>query len=360
MTGVYVHIPFCVKKCGYCDFNSFDNIAHLKKQYKDRIIEEINAYDGDAKADTVFFGGGTPTSMETEDLLEIIAAVKNKFEFDNIEFSVEANPATVDGRGLLLLRQSGVNRLSIGLQSANDNELKALGRVHSFSQFLKTYEDAVFAGFDNINVDLMFGIPEQTIKSFDNTLKTVVALNPSHISCYSLIIEENTPFYNATLNLPDEDTEREMYYHAVDYFSQNGYNHYEISNFARDGKHCRHNIKYWERENYIGFGAGACSMINNVRIQNTGNVLQYINDNNPQSEYINKEDALAEHIFLGLRMIDGFNVKNVENIYNINFYEKYKSIIDKYVKTGYIEFGERLKLTRKGISVSNVIMSEFL
>lgn len=360
MVGVYVHIPFCIKKCGYCDFNSFDNIAHLKKQYKEKLIEEINSYNGDVEADTVFFGGGTPTSMETEDLIEIIEAIKSKFHFNNIEFSMEANPATVSSQGLLLLRKAGVNRLSIGLQSANDNELKALGRAHNFMQFKKTFFDARDVGFDNINVDIMFAIPEQTMESFKETLKTVVGLNPQHISCYSLIIEENTPFYNAELNLPDEETEREMYYSAVKFFKENGYNHYEISNFAKVGFECRHNIKYWQRDNYIGFGAGACSMIDNVRMGNTCGVLEYINGNCPEKEYINKEEALSEHIFLGLRLTDGFNIAEIEKIYNINFYEKYKTIIDKYEKTGHLEYGDNLRLTPKGISVSNVIMSEFL
>lgn len=360
MVGVYVHIPFCVKKCRYCDFNSYDNISYLKESYTKRIIDEINNYTGDTDADTVFFGGGTPTVLGTPLLLKIIGAVNNKFNVKNCEFTVEANPATANLDDLRALRCAGVNRLSLGLQSCSDDELRALGRIHSFSDFLNTYNAAKKAGFDNINIDIMFGIPNQTEKSFSDTLKTVVSLCPQHISCYSLIIEENTPFYNAKLNLPDEETERRMYYTAVDYLEKNGYKQYEISNFAKPGCRCRHNIKYWERDAYIGFGAGACSMIADVRYKNSADVTQYINENKREKEILSKEDALAEHIFLGLRMIGGFNIAKVEKLYGIRFYEKYKNVIDRYVKGGFLEMDDNLRLTKKGVSVSNSIMCEFL
>lgn len=360
MTGVYVHIPFCVKKCAYCDFNSYDNINDLKDSYTDAVIGEINGYSGEITADTVFFGGGTPTALGIPRLIRIIDAVKNKFKLEKCEFTVEANPATVDAQGLLLLHNAGVNRLSLGLQSCNNRELAALGRIHTYEDFLKTYRDAQNAGFENINIDIMFGIPCQTEESFADTLKTAADLNPSHISCYSLIIEENTPFYNMKLDLPDEETERRMYYTAVDFFASRGYVQYEISNFAKPGCECRHNIKYWTRANYAGFGAGACSMINNVRYKNTSAVSEYIKNNRPEREVLTKEEALAEHIFLGLRLTGGFNIAETERLYGINFFKRYGDIVEKYEKAGLLKTGENLMLTREGISVSNTVMCEFL
>ena len=360
MIGVYVHIPFCVKKCNYCDFNSFDNKNSLKEIYTEKIIEEIENFKGDLNADTVFFGGGTPTTLRLDLLERIICAVNNKFNTKNCEFTIEANPATIKGEGLLLLRKNGVNRLSIGVQSANNDELKALGRIHSFEDFVTTFNLARDAGFDNINADIMFGLPDQTLNSFKKTLEEVVKLNPEHISCYSLIVEPNTPFYNMKLNLPDEETEREMYHYAVSYLEQMGYIQYEISNFAKMGMSCRHNIKYWERNNYIGFGLGASSLIDNVRYKNCENLIQYIENNLPEKEILTTADALAEHIFLGLRKTDGFNIKEAEELYNIDFYKKYKDVIDKYLKLDLITYGENMALTKEGISVSNIIMSDFV
>ena len=360
MIGVYVHIPFCVKKCNYCDFNSFDNKNSLKQRYAEKIIEEINNFEGDLNADTVFFGGGTPTALEQDLLQRIILAVNNKFNTTDCEFSMEANPATINSEGLLLLHKNGVNRLSIGLQSANNDELKALGRIHCFEDFVSTYCMAREAGFDNINTDIMFGIPNQTLDSFKRTLEEVVKLKPEHVSCYSLIIEQGTPFYNMNLNLPDEETERKMYYYAVSYLQQNGYIQYEISNFAKKSMQCRHNIKYWERKNYVGFGAGASSLIENVRYKNSEKLIQYIENNMPEKEILTMSDALAEHIFLGLRKTDGFNIKETERLYNIEFYQKYKTVIDKYLKLNLITYGENMALTKEGVSVSNIIMSDFM
>lgn len=358
--GVYVHIPFCKSKCRYCDFNSSDGYWNSEDYYTDAVISEINHCDCAGSADTVFFGGGTPTAIKTDNLLKIIDAVNSKFSPENAEFTVECNPATADYADFVRLKTAGVNRLSIGLQSANDDELRFLGRIHTFDMFLKTYNDAVKAGFSNINIDLMFSLHNQTVEKWNNTLRTVTDLKPQHISCYSLIIEEGTPFYNMNLNLPDEETDRKMYYDAIEYLSAKGYKQYEISNFAHEDFECRHNIKYWKRDNYLGFGCGASGLYNNVRIKNTENIYDYIKNNRPQRTFITRNEAKSEHIFLGLRMIDGFNIDEFNSLYNADFLSEYKDVINKYKKFGLLETGENCKLTKEGLSVSNSVMCEFV
>ena len=326
----------------------------------DALVAEIENSPYTDKVDTVFFGGGTPTAVKISNLIRVIDAVKSKFDLEDAEFTVECNPATMDYEGFLQLKGAGVNRISIGMQSANDDELEFLGRIHSFEMFLKTYEDAKRAGFTNINVDLMFSLHQQTLEKWLYTLNKVVDLKPAHISAYSLIVEEGTPFYNLELNLPDEEADRKMYYGAVDLLKSAGYSHYEISNFALEGYECRHNIKYWQRDNYLGFGCGASGMYNNMRCQNTYDVAQYIKNNVVSKEFLTTEDAMAEHIFLGLRMVEGFNVEQFKGLYSVDFRKKYKEQIKKFTDLGLLEVGENCRLTREGLSVSNSVMCEFV
>ena len=358
--GIYVHFPFCKSKCRYCDFNSSAHNWCLEDKYIDALVNEIENSTYNDKVDTVFFGGGTPTAVKIFNLLRVIDAIKNKFDITDAEFTVECNPATIDYDGFLKLKNAGVNRISIGLQSANDDELAFLGRIHTFDVFLKTYEDAKKAGFDNINIDLMFSLHQQTAEKWLYTLNKVVDLKPAHISAYSLIVEEGTPFYSLELELPDEETDRAMYYGAVDLLKSKGYKHYEISNFALNGMECKHNVKYWKRENYLGFGCGASGMYNNVRYQNTYDVSEYINNNFVSEEVLTTSDAMAEHIFLGLRMVDGFNIEQFKNIYNVDFRKKYREQIKKFTDLGLLEVGENCRLTKEGLSVSNSVMCEFI
>ena len=358
--GIYVHFPFCKSKCRYCDFNSSDKNWCLEDEYINALVSEIENSTYTDKVDTVFFGGGTPTAVKISNLIRVIDVLKSEFDLEDTEFTVECNPATIDYDGFLKLKNAGVNRISIGLQSANDDELKFLGRIHTFDMFLKTYDDANKAGFENINVDLMFSLHQQTLEKWLYTLNRVVDLKPAHISAYSLIVEEGTPFYNMKLDLPDEETDRAMYYGAVDLLKSKGYNHYEISNFALAGFECKHNVKYWKRKNYLGFGCGASGMYDNVRYQNTYDVAEYIKNNTVSKEVLSKEDAMAEHIFLGLRMVEGFNIEEFKSIYNVDFRKKYREQIKKFADLGLLEVGENCRLTKEGLSVSNSVMCEFI
>lgn len=332
----------------------------MEDEYINALVSEIENSTYTHKVDTVFFGGGTPTAVKISNLIKVIEAVKSKFDISGAEFTVECNPATIDYDGFLQLKNVGVNRISMGLQSANDDELKFLGRIHTFDMFLKTFEDAKKAGFENINVDLMFSLHQQTLEKWLYTLNKVTELKPTHISAYSLIVEEGTPFYDMELDLPDEEADRAMYYGAVDLLKAKGYKHYEISNFALEGYECKHNVKYWERENYLGFGCGASGMYNNVRYQNTYDVEEYIKNNIVSKEELTKDDAMAEHIFLGLRKTDGFNIEKFNSIYNVDFEKKYSGQIEKFTRLGLLEVGENCRLTREGLSVSNSVMCEFI
>lgn len=354
-SGIYVHIPFCAKKCLYCDFNSTDKSPELKDSYTEALIGELeNNMPKDA--DTVFIGGGTPPVLGIDRLVKVIEHLPK-----TDEFTVEVNPGAVDFDGFCKLKASGVNRISMGVQSANDNELKLLGRIHSFSDAKRSFFEARRAGFSNINIDLMFSIPEQTFDSFKHTLSEIVALRPEHISCYSLIVEENTPFYEMELNLPDEETDRKMYDFAVSFLVQNGYIQYEISNFAKSGFECRHNIKYWDREDYYGFGAGAHSLVDNVRYENPYNITDYINGKEKEYTYLSKKDEENEFIFLALRKTEGIFLEKYKKIFGEDFLTKYKPIVQKYINCGFLEVNSSFcRLTKDGISLSNTVMSDFM
>ena len=307
--SLYVHIPFCVRKCLYCDFLSGPQSADVQEQYVEALCREIQETSPEYRefqVVSVFIGGGTPSVLQPEQTIRIMETMKNCFALtDTCEISMEMNPGTVTPEKMKAYRACGINRISIGLQSANDEELKALGRIHTYADFLKAYEMAVEAGFTNINVDLMSAIPEQTMDSYQETLRKVLALQPqpAHISAYSLIVEEGTPFYEQELNLPDEDTERRMYEITDDILRGAGYHRYEISNYAKEGKECFHNKVYWQRGNYLGLGIGSASLIRNVRFHNVTDISSYVNlmlrENeieNANKEHGEKFHAEIEHV----------------------------------------------------------------
>lgn len=366
MCGIYIHIPFCIRKCRYCDFVSFSGRDDIKDCYIDNLIKEMAEYSGE-KADTVFIGGGTPTSLSTSQLERVLSAVERNFEIaDGAEYSIEANPKTLDEEKLMLMKEHGVNRISVGVQSFNDAELCKIGRVHNAKEACDTAELIKKCGFDNFNLDLMSALPNQTLESFKNTLSKAVSLNPRHISCYSLIIEEGTLFAEeykkGALQLPNEDLERDMYDFACEYLENNGYKQYEISNFAKKGFESRHNIKYWHCDEYIGIGAAAHSYLNGVRFSNTSDINKYLRGEyrSGEREVLSIEDKIEEFVIMGLRMRRGIDKKEFENRFGYKIEEIYKKELDKFI--GYkllIDSGERIYLSKEGISLSNSVMCEF-
>ncbi len=377
--GIYIHIPFCVQKCLYCDFISAPASSQIKKEYVEQLLKEIElrtqGFDT-FMVDTVFIGGGTPSVLEPKDIERILCKLKEEFCISpDCECSIEVNPGTVDMNKLMAYREAGINRLSIGLQSCNDNELKALGRIHDFRIFEETFRLARKAGFDNINVDLMSSIPEQTVESFEKSLKCIVELEPEHISVYSLIVEEGTPFYNMNLNLPSEDEERLIYHETGRILKEHGYSQYEISNYAKSGKECKHNIKYWKCDEYIGFGVAAASYLNGVRWKNTENINKYMKcmrdslavqdlqdeDFYCEREILTPEDQYAEFMFMGLRMNEGVSKKEFVKRFGVSVNEIYGDIIRKHLQNGLlIQADERIQLTDRGRDISNCVMADFI
>ncbi len=377
--GLYIHIPFCRSKCGYCDFCSFvPTRRNVVEHYVDALILQMEDMSRAAKAytvDTVFIGGGTPTYLEIGYMRRIIDAVYRNFKVARgAEISVESNPATAELAYYKRLRRLGVNRLSIGLQSANDTELRALGRIHSFAEFKAAFEDARRAGFENINVDLMYGIPEQTVESFTYTLASVASMAPEHISLYALKVEEGTPFGRAekdgTLELPSEEGTVSMYEFAVGYLENKGYGRYEISNFARNGYECRHNLKYWREEEYLGIGAAAHSYFGGERYACTSVVRDYINgvevvgsdiEIYEQRHTVTPADEETEYVMLGLRLARGIAEEEYAQRFGESFEEKYGKRLLPYVEQGLVvrEDG-RTYFTVPGVLVSNDILSEIL
>ena len=322
--------------------------------------------------DTVFIGGGTPSILEAEQMEDILSSVRKNFHIcEDAEITIECNPGTVTEEKLLTYKKFGVNRISFGLQSTNNEELRCLGRIHSYEDFLESYELARKCGFDNINIDLMSALPGQTIESYEETVCKVLALNPEHISAYSLIVEEGTALKRQLDRdgydcLPSEDDEREMYYRTEQLLKEAGYHRYEISNYAKKGLECRHNIGYWKRKEYMGFGLGAASLIGNCRYNNTSDFKAYVNAQDFKSVRVNQEqlslkDRMAEFMFLGLRMCNGISEKDFMAKFGKSMYEVFGNTIDKYVSFDMLYYNnDILKLTDKGIDVSNVIFSDFI
>ena len=371
--GLYIHIPFCLKKCSYCNFNSFSG-ANIQdqKDYCDAVKKEINAFKGkDLKVKTIYVGGGTPTILDGSVLEGLLKHIKQAFDvLPDAEITMEANPKTIDADKLNILKASGFNRLSIGMQDLSDKILKTLGRVHNRQDFLEAYKAARKAGFNNVNVDIIYGVPEQSISKLKDTLKEVIELNPEHISAYGLTYEENTPMIEMTksgkLKRLSEETEAEMFYLVKDTL-ETTYKHYEISNFAKMGFESRHNNIYWDNNDYLGIGAGACSRIEGVRRENIRDYHEYIRLIKERdsailySEQISKDLEIKEAVFLGLRKLDGINLKEWKTRYGLGFFDLFDIKVKKLVELGLLEASkENVKLTRKVLILSNEVFVEFV
>ena len=367
---LYVHIPFCVRKCQYCDFLSGPSDEETKDRYIEALLKEIRAaeHTEDYEIVSVFIGGGTPSALKAEAIASIMRTLQEQFFFcEDAEVTIEANPGTVDLEKLTIYRNVGINRLSLGLQSTDAEELKLLGRIHSYEEFLKSYEWAREVGFSNINIDLMFAIPGQTGEAWRQHLYQVAELNPEHISAYSLIIEEGSPFAEQNLDLPDEDTEYQMYEDTAEILERYGYRQYEISNYAKQGYMCRHNAGYWQRREYLGFGLGASSLYGGMRFSNTHQMQEYLKESrNPDQirqdvTVLSRNERIEEFMFLGLRMTEGISEKKFEENFDVRLMDVYGDILQKYEETGFMEHIEtKWRLTRKGIHVSNHILADFL
>lgn len=377
--GIYIHIPFCKQKCYYCDFVSYSNKCSEVKEYIESLKKEIEEFDfSNYKITSIYIGGGTPSYIDSIYIVEILSELKEKLkcnliEFKDIEITIEVNPGTVDAKKLNDYKKLGINRLSIGLQSTKNDILKKIGRIHTYQEFLEIYKLARETGFKNINIDLMIGIPGQKIGDLKNTLQDIIKLEPEHISVYSLIIEENTPIEkmleNGEIKLPDEDLERNMYWYVKNTLELNGYNHYEISNFAKLGKESRHNLNCWNQEEYIGFGVAAHSYLNGIRFSNTINVEEYIQhiENNRKEENIqieesqSLEDKKNEFMMLGFRKIQGVDIARFKEKFIDNPIFLYRENLNKLVEEGLIEVDlNHIKLTNKGIDLANLVFEEFV
>lgn len=367
---LYIHIPFCVQKCQYCDFLSGPSDQETKARYIEALLAEIQAAQDVETYEivSVFIGGGTPSVLEAEAIASIMGAIQKKFYFSpEAEITIEANPGTVDLEKLKAYRRAGINRLSLGLQSTDPAELKMLGRIHTYEEFLLSYQWAREAGFHNINIDMMFAIPGQTGESWRSHLRQVAELKPEHISAYSLIIEEGTPFAERELDLPDEDTEYQMYEDTATLLKEYGYHQYEISNYAKEGYACRHNIGYWRRTEYLGLGLGASSLYEGRRFSNTRDMKEYLefsgNEERTRKDIteLSRNDQIEEFMYLGLRMTEGISEIDFEQNFGQKLENIYGSVLKKYRETGFLEkVGTNWRFTRKGIHVSNHILADFL
>lgn len=381
---LYIHIPFCARKCAYCDFLSFAAPERVWRDYVNQLIEEIygqSACFQDRVVTTIFLGGGTPSILPAELISQIFAALQECFVIDEkAEITIEANPGTLTMEKLEIYRQSGINRLSLGLQSADDQELRLLGRIHTYDDFLKSYQRARQAGFDNINIDLMSALPGQDVHSWKSTLRKVMMLRPEHISAYSLIIEEGTPFYerygeeacggeqSLWPSLPDEDTDREMYHLTKEMMAAQGYERYEISNYAKPGYECRHNTGYWTGVDYLGLGLGASSYISGYRYRNVSDMEEYLSlklqnagEAAREIQELSLKDRMEEFMFLGLRMTKGVSGSEFLERFGQNMWNVYDSALKKLREQKLIETEmPRVRLTELGMDVSNRVFQEFL
>lgn len=375
---IYIHIPFCVRKCQYCDFLSGPSDEETKAQYMEalgREIEKKSSLYQDYMVTSIFFGGGTPTAVDAEALCRVLYLVRERFNVSpEAEITIEMNPGTVTKDALKLYKKAGINRVSLGLQSTHNKELQSLGRIHTYEQFLESYKQVRETGFENVNVDLMSALPGQDVESYKASLKEVMNLTPppEHISAYSLIVEEGTPFYEAyeqgRLDLPSEDEEREMYHLTMSYLEEQGYERYEISNYAKPGRECAHNIGYWQRKNYVGFGIGAASLIENERFSNGDNLLEYLKESGgceTNRQTLSLEEQMEEYMFLGLRMCRGVSAKGFYESFAKTPEQVYGEVIQKHIKNGLLEKvrynqEEWIRLTESGMDVSNYVMADFL
>ncbi len=400
---LYIHIPFCIRKCSYCDFLSFSSDENTRQKYVEALKKEliynsrilyhketgdtcVSPSDENRNSEvpvvrSIFIGGGTPSVLASSQIEGILQCVKRHYLMnEDAEISMEANPGTLDEEKLLAMRKAGVNRLSIGLQTTKDRLLRTLGRIHTYEEFCHNYNLARKCGFDNINIDLMSALPGQTLEEYEETLHTVLNLAPEHISSYSLIIEEGTPFAKdpeILASLPDEEMDRRMYDMTKQLLQEKGYARYEISNYAKEGRQCSHNLGYWSDISYIGAGLGASSYLNGrmagqknsegIRFQNTDSMDEYLKnpeisiDSRRELQVLTRKDHMEEYMFLGLRKMEGVSEKKFYETFAVKMEEIYGKVIQKYIDSGFLEWnGEYLRLTEAGIDVSNHIFSEFL
>ena len=382
--GIYVHIPFCIRKCYYCDFVSFTNQEENIEKYIEAVIKEIESYElEEYNVTTIYIGGGTPSSIESRYIEKILHKIKEKIinnetKFNDIEITIEINPGTIDRKKLQDYEKMGINRLSIGLQSTNNEILKNIGRIHTYEEFLEGYILARSIGFDNINVDLMIGLPNQTIEKIKDSVEKVINLEPEHISVYSLIVEEGTKIENLLnmnkITLPEEELERNMYWYVKNKLELNGYIHYEISNFAKENKQSKHNVNCWEQKEYIGIGTAAYSYLNNIRYGNTSNIQKYIETQDFKSkkeleknkiriidEVQTLEDKKKEYMLLSLRKIEGVSIKKFKEKYVENPIFLYRKQLEKLVNENLLTIdGDNIKLTNKGLDLANLVLEEFV
>ncbi len=372
--GVYIHIPFCVRKCNYCDFLSWRAEESEREEYARDLVREIGLSDRwfpeIEQVDSVFIGGGTPSILSAGQLERICEALDRRFSIqEGCEFTIECNPGTADRHTFAACLNMGINRISFGLQSSEKKELQMLGRIHSYEEAERSFKEAREAGFQNINIDLMSGIPGQTIESYERTLDRILHLEPEHISAYSLIIEEGTPFYERYGEEPpvDEETDRQMYRTTGVRLSEYGYERYEISNYAKDGFACRHNLKYWSGGEYVGFGVGASSRVGNTRYRNEEDPVAYTKRiwqerrTADVDEVLDRQAQMSEFFFLGLRKTRGVNLTEFERLYGVSAFDLYGRQIRKLVEYGLLkQQGPRLYLTNYGLDVSNLVFCEFV
>lgn len=405
--GIYIHIPFCVHKCIYCDFLSSPAYVHTRKQYVRALINEIyltregkcanklikNVSQGDGAGDiasenghivtSIFIGGGTPSAIDAEDISDILDAVRKNYNVsDKAEITIECNPGTMDKKKAVIYRKAGINRISFGLQSTDNNELRMLGRIHTYEQFMESYKIAREAGFDNINIDLMSALPGQTMESFKAVLEKALSLGAEHISVYSLIVEEGTRLsdnIDSFPPIPSDDEDRQMYYMTKEMLSSYGYEQYEISNYAQKGYECKHNLKYWERCDYLGFGIGAASLYGGRRYTNISDIGRYMDvlaeiTNALDKSYVNellqirtdmeelsKEDEMSEYMFLGLRKTKGIDITDFKEEFGTDIKDIFGEAIEDNIARGLlIHDGNCLYLSKRGIDISNTVMSDFI
>lgn len=384
---LYIHIPFCVKKCDYCDFLSFACSDDIKERYVEALIKEISSeaiHYRDRFISSVFIGGGTPSSLKLGFIKKIMEAISVYYEVsDGAEITIECNPGTITREKLEEYKACGINRLSIGLQSADDEELKLLGRIHDFNTFLKNYSLARECGFDNINIDLISGLPGQALDGFMRTLDRVIELKPEHISSYSLIIEEGTPFFDkygegksSGEELPTEEADRDIYHKTRERLELSGYHQYEISNYSLPGYECKHNIGYWVRREYVGFGIGAASFVDESRWKNCTDIEGYmeafasIRDKaddtitvKEEIELLDTYSQMEEYMFLGLRLTEGISIEIFKSRFGKGIFdiEEYRIHTEKMIKEGLLDYNDNcLKLSAKGRDLANYVMSGYI
>ena len=365
--GLYVHIPFCVKKCAYCDFASFAGRENEMAAYVDRVITEASQRkNDDLRIATCYIGGGTPSLLPPALMDRLLFALRRSFSFlPGAECSCECNPGTVTKEFFSVLGQNGVNRLSFGVQARQDRLLKMLGRIHSWEQAEESVELARTCGFSNINLDLMLGLPGQTLSDVDETLSAALALSPTHLSCYGLIVEEGTKMHamveSGAWQLPDEDTERDMYERCRETLARHGFRQYEISNFSLPGYACRHNVDCWKRKEYVGLGGAACGFLGNIRYQNPPDLTAYLRGDPPSETVLSPEDARFESVMLGLRMTEGVSEADFLRMHGISLREAYGEQLKKPLAQGLVQWADGfLRLTRRGMDVQNSVLVELL